>query len=95
MDGKFNEFCRNTGKSFEAYARMGEANYEDNLWEMRTDLPIVRRVVNDVFRRFDRDVSKVGRTPNFLSAMMGQYIAHDIGRCEGGKPDDRLLYENQ
>lgn len=83
MDGQLSQRCTSTGKSFARYDRLENAHYSDCEWQMRraksqADLPPVRQIVNKVFRGFSRDLSRATRIPNFLSAMMGQYIAHDI-----------------
>lgn len=90
VDGRLSARCKNSGKSFEPYDRLDESHYDDCDWEMRkavsqNELPPVRKVVNNIFRQFKRDRTFVKRIPNFLSAMMGQYIAHDIGSRTNAK----------
>lgn len=84
IDGALENECVHTGKSFEAYDRVGRAHYDDcksslRKAKSRNNLPTVRQVVNGVFRDFRRELTTSYRAPNFLAAMMGQYIAHDIG----------------
>lgn len=84
VDGKLNDRCKHTGKSFEPYGRLEKAHYSDCLWDMRKSksrnaLPKPRLIVNGIFRHFRRQITPNTRLPNYLAAMMGQYIAHDIG----------------
>lgn len=82
IDGKLRNSCHNLGQSFKSYARFVPAHYDDCIWSFRRavsgeELPPPRNIVNNVLRPLHRP--PVLRVPNFLSAMFGQYIAHDIG----------------
>lgn len=84
IDGALQNTCNPTGKSFEPYGRAEKAHYSDCQAALRkakslNPLPPVRDVVNGVFRAFERNLTANYRAPNFLIAMMGQYIGHDIG----------------
>lgn len=87
VDGALENTCNHTGKSFEPYGRIEKQHYNDCKAEIRkaksgNDLPLARQVVNGVFRSFQRNLTGNYRTPNFMIAMMGQYIGHDIGSRE-------------
>lgn len=84
IDGKLNNRCLNSGQSFKRYDRLKSAHYDDCLWKFRRsvsdeELPPPRNITNGIVREFTRNVPLNYRTPNFLSAMFGQFIAHDIG----------------
>lgn len=83
VEGQLNKPCTNSGKSFAVFDRLQNPHYDDCDREFRRaksgrELPPVRRVINQIFRVFKRDVSNVKRIPNLLSAFLGQYIAHDL-----------------
>lgn len=96
VDGKLKARCTSTGKSFARYDRLEKAHYDDCEWEMRRavsqkDLPPVRKVVNKVCRAFRRDLTFLKRIPNFFSAMIGQYIAHDISSKADAKAANETI----
>lgn len=85
IDGKLNNRCLNSGQSFKPYDRLKSAAYDDCLWKFRKtavsgeELPPPRYITNGIVREFTRTVPPNFKTPNLLSVMFGQFIAHDIG----------------
>lgn len=84
-DGTLKNRCRNFGASFKKYDRLFDPHYDDCVWKIRksaktkSELPQVRSITNKIMRSFRREVTPDTRVPNFLAAMMGQYVCHDIG----------------
>lgn len=83
IDGEMPDRCSNPGRVNESYYRIDEAYYQDCVWEIRRSasnepLPNARGITNKVFRKFQRYFDRQQPIPNLFSAMLGQYIAHDM-----------------